>query len=178
MVNKLLPSPWMKSKLTTLLGDSSDGRKQLNSFPNRMVQVLVANEADRFLIISEIDSRMTVMLTEECVAQLASDDHSVSDLRHSMIRLVKYHFSTTIQCTGFRDEEKFSNQKITFPIVIQCSEVKYVGAFGVDIIEAPRDLNSDPDIAMQLKSLTYPALVERLACRQFPKKGFLPNSGL
>ena len=177
MVSKLVVE-WMQPKLSTLLGDSIDDRKSFNKLRPNYVQVLSANDVDRFLIASDGCNTMTVMLTSECIAQLAStDNYRVSDLRQCVVRLEKYHFSTCIKNCATRDEEKFADQKITFPVVIQCSQIKYIGAFGIDILGSPTDLNSDPEVAKSLNSLNYSALEERLGGRQFPRKGFLPNEG-
>ena len=178
MVNLLSLSPWMKPKLAALLGDSKDGRKQFHKFPPRNLQVILANDVDRFLIASDSENHVVVMLNTECIAQLVSQDCSISHLRQSLIRLEKYHFSTAIVNAGSRDEEKFASQGITFPVVIQCSQIKYIGGYGVDIINAPTDLNGDPDVANHLIGLNYSSLAERLGTRQFPTKGFLPDEGL
>lgn len=177
MINKLVVE-WMQPKLSTLLGDSIDDSKSFSKLRPNYVQVLSANDTDRFLIVSDGCNSMTVMLTTACIAKLATDEnYSVSDLRQSVVRLEKYHFSTCIKNAATRDEEKFAGQKITFPVVIQCSHIKYIGCFGIDILGSPTDLNSDPEVAKHLNSLNYSALEDRLGGRQFPKKGFLPNEG-
>ena len=94
-----------------------------------------------------------------------------------MVRLEKYHFSTCIKNAATRDEEKFDDQNITWPVVIQCSQVQYMRPSGIDILGLPTDLHSDREVAKHLNSLNYSALEERLGSRQFPRKGFLPNEG-
>ena len=62
MVNVVVVE-WMQPKLSTLLADSIHDRKNLSQFPPKYVQVLSANNDDRFLIASDGCNTMTVMLT-------------------------------------------------------------------------------------------------------------------
>ena len=62
MINKLVVE-WMQPKLSTLLGDSIDDSKSFSKLRPNYVQVLSANDTDRFLIASDGCNTMTVMLT-------------------------------------------------------------------------------------------------------------------
>lgn len=166
--------PWMKKRVLALL--SADSRKIAPSEGPRVVQVIACNTEVGTLTISDRDNFIIVMMTSDCIADI-SKENSILNLRHTSIKIERYHFSTVIQCVGSRDETKFVSQGISFPLTIQCDKLSALGGNDIEVAGRPVDINKDPDISTVRDGLTYIEMTERLSTKQFPEQRVLPNAG-
>eukprot|EP00596_Hydrurales_sp_CCMP1899_P000525 CAMPEP_0119034998 /NCGR_PEP_ID=MMETSP1177-20130426/1985_1 /TAXON_ID=2985 /ORGANISM="Ochromonas sp, Strain CCMP1899" /LENGTH=529 /DNA_ID=CAMNT_0006992851 /DNA_START=239 /DNA_END=1824 /DNA_ORIENTATION=+ len=139
----------------------------------RTVQVIRSIEKMGMLIINDKENSVIVMLTQNCMNDMAENEIAFSDLKNCLIKLEVYHFSTLMQNRGLRD---FSTQAVSMPIVIQCDKLTFLGGHDMQIIGEPCDLNKDPQSVLCFKQLNYNLLTERLGSRQFPEKNALPNA--
>jgi hypothetical protein len=164
----------MKKRILALL--SGDVRKITPSEGPKVVQVIACNTEVGTLTINDKDNFIIVMLTSDCIADI-NKENSISNLRHTSIKIDRYHFSTVIQCVGSRDETKFASQGISFPLTIQCDKLSVLGGADIEVAGQPVDINKDPDITEIRAGLTYIEMTKRLSEKQFPDRKVLPNSG-
>ena len=156
----------------SILGEPSFNRHQA-----KLVQVIDANASVGTIWVSDKSNFISVMLTPDCVTEIMKQYSNLSDLKHSFVKLVTYHFSTPIQSIKFQDETKFRGQNITFPLVIQCGQLDPVGGYGCAVLGNPSDINKDDDFSKLLRGMQHIDLATKLGVRQFPQWGSLPNIG-
>ena len=174
-----MPSAWMQKRLLDLLSKKINGLKISSQYipPPKVVQVLNCNEENRSLLISDKECHITLFLTSNCLDTLKEDDITFSSLRHCIIKLERYHFSTVTQSIGHRDEKKFASQGVTFPIALQSDKITFLGADDSDVLGEPHDLNSMKKVQDILSTMTYIEMTNKLRIKQFPNSDALPNSG-
>ena len=176
-MSKSLPIPWLRNTALELL--SINGK----SFPNhrpRAVQVIRTNEQLEFIVINDKENYVTVFLTAECLKDLREQQGIVrlTDLKNSVIKLEKFHFSSTLQSGGNRDVSKFDDHHVSHPFALQCSKLVVMGGDDCDVMGNPVDLNKDKNIRKELNTMNLSTMTQRLATKQFPQQKTLPNSGM
>ena len=107
---KTMPAPWVFNIITELLKDpaaqehsSSDDSTSFipPSGRPRVVQVLKVHQDENIMIVNDKKHSIAVFLSQNCVESfMKSSNQNINTLENSMIKLEKWHFSTTIQCLG------------------------------------------------------------------------------
>lgn len=169
--------PWLKPILQELLADGTLGRRRTTNHKHRSVQAIKSNEDFRYLIINDTDHYATLFLTPNCIEDMAQKEVTIMDLKNTVIKLEKYHFTTIIASVGSRDESKYQSLGISFPVAIQCDKLSLLGGDDVEVMGAPHDLNRDDDIKNIISKMEHCFMSRRLGMKQFPQMGLLPNAG-
>ena len=172
-----IPAPWIKKKVTSILGEPFANRHRVVTHQAKIVQVIDANASVGTIWVSDKNNSVAVMLTPDCVTELMKQHCNLSDIKYSFVKLVSYHFSTPIQGVNFDDEKKFLSQNITFPLVIQCSQLDPVGGYDCAVLGNPCDINKDEDFTKLLRGMRSIDVAAKLGVRQFPQWGSIPNRG-
>jgi hypothetical protein len=119
---------WLRSTMIHLISKTPDSSKSDGNFDQitcvRTVQVIRSNEQEGMLVINDKENSVLVMLTQNCMNDMAENEISFSDLKNCLIKLEVYHFSTFKQSRGLRD---FKSQTVTLPIVLQCDKLTFLG---------------------------------------------------
>jgi hypothetical protein len=99
---RTMPAPWVFNIITELLKDPT--QEPLDSEPccrPRVVQVLKVHQDENIIIINDKKHSIAVFLSQQCVESFVKcSNQNISSLENSMIKLEKWHFSTTVQCLG------------------------------------------------------------------------------
>ena len=180
-----MSAPWLRTTTLELLSDkvvvvANNKNNRNKSFANhrtRVVQVISTNADLELIGINDKFNHVTVMLTRECLEDLAEKGIQLSELKNTLVKLETYHFSTTIQCGGHRDERKFVQNHVSLPLALQCSKLSLLGADDCEILGEPVDINRDALVRECFSKLQFITMTQRLAAKQFPEQGVLPNSG-
>ena len=101
-----MPAPWVFNIVTELLNDP-DEKSSSNEVcipPTgrpRVVQVLKAHEEEKIIIVNDKKHFVAVFLSQNCVDSFTKNSQqNIGSLENSLIKLERWHFSTTIQCLG------------------------------------------------------------------------------
>lgn len=177
VMSKTMSQPWLKLGLLDYLAEGTLGRRNNARQKSKTVQVIQSNEEFKFLTINDKNNYFTVFLTSNCIDDMTEKEITFARLKHTLIKLNTYHFSTIVANIGSRDEKKFRSLGISYPLALQCDNLMYLGGDDSDTIGEPRDLNKDDDVAIVYTNLGYVIMAQRLAVKQFPTRGALPNYG-
>ena len=173
-MSKTMSQPWLK---LVLLDHLAEGRRNYVRPKSKTVQVIQSNEEFKFLTINDKKNYFTVFLTSDCIDNMVANEITFAGLKHTLIKLNTYHFSTIVANIGSRDERKFHSLGISYPLALQCDNLMYLGGDDSDTIGEPRDLNKDNDVACVYTKLGYVIMAQRLGMKQFPSRQILPNYG-
>jgi hypothetical protein len=178
-MSRSMPAPWLRPTLLDLITESKgrSKKKKHTTHGPRVVQVIRVIEPLDIIVVNDKENYVTVMLTKDCLDDMASEHLSLKDLNRSIIKMEQYHYSTVTHSCGLRDEKMFPQHMITYPIVLQCSKLASLGANDCEVIGEPRDLNKDPEIMAALGKMQFITMAKRLGTRQFPGQGVLPDAG-
>lgn len=135
---------------------------------SRIGQTLNVFVEEKILVVSDKLHCIAVFLTDECIDDFKTNygNRQIKSLRHSLVKLDKWHISTTIQCAGQRASTFQKEHNITFPIAIQCRKITCLEANDGVVIGDPIDVNQDPEMRAILSRLTYITIVSRFSERQ------------
>ena len=105
---KTMPAPWVFNIITELLKEPTQEGLDVESpglIPPsgrpKVVQVLKVHQEERIIVVNDKKHSVAVFLSKNCVESfIKSSNQIISSLENSMIKLEKWHFSTTIQCLG------------------------------------------------------------------------------
>ena len=109
---KTMPAPWVLNIVTELLRDPSEDLSSSSDLPSspvfippsgrpRVVQVLKVYSNNNIIIVNDKKHSVAVFLSNDCVDSFVKNSNqNLSSIESSMIKLERWHFSTTIQCLG------------------------------------------------------------------------------
>jgi hypothetical protein len=107
-----MPAPWVLNIVTELLRDPSEDLSSSSDLPSspvfippsgrpRVVQVLKVYSNNNIIIVNDKKHSVAVFLSNDCVDSFVKNSNqNLSSIESSMIKLERWHFSTTIQCLG------------------------------------------------------------------------------
>lgn len=106
---KTMPAPWVLNIIAELVKDESEEKLPSSISPGfippcgrpRVVQVVKVYQNENIIIVNDKKHSIAVFLSHHCVESfLKSSNQDISSIENSMIKLERWHFSTTIQCLG------------------------------------------------------------------------------
>jgi hypothetical protein len=172
-----LPAPWLLPVTSHLIKENFDKHMLENLLCRpRAVQVVSAYDNINCIVINDKKHKIAVALSPDCINRFRESHHeqSIVSLQNSIIKLEKWHFSTVVQCYG--NHYGAVAKILTFPLIVNCSQMSSLGAYDCCVIGSPSDINSDASVRKLLSEMTYGTLVERLSHRQFPNERQLPSA--
>lgn len=177
-----LSPPWIYPSIVSIFTDQPDEdldvyqSSQRFSCPPKTVHVIGYNTKLRALRVSDTKHSMYVFLTLYGFNEITKEI-SFPEINHCIIKLRHYHVSTVVQASGIRDPEDL--RAITFPLVINCSSVQYLGGNGGLDLQRQDEIHDINTVIKQqlLNNISYVKLYEKLLKSQFPDEKYLPDAG-
>jgi hypothetical protein len=101
-------------------------------FPTRVVQIINLNESLGVLIANDKETYISVLLTPDCICNLEEENIKLSALRHGLVKLEKFHFTSVVHALGRR---KLEDCRViaSLPLTIQCAKLMFLGANDTDV---------------------------------------------
>eukprot|EP01041_Mallomonas_annulata_P004255 gene4255-8471_t len=172
-----MSAPWIRPTVSGLLSGLADEHVSTIIHRPRIVQVLRASDEYGFIIISDKENYITVMLTKSCADEFKSSTHGrqLSSLRNSTVKVDNWHLSTVFQCGATRSISGLKNLGVTLPLAINCKRLIPLGAGDCCVAGRPQDIHEDKIVTELLEQQNYKTIVNKLVRFQFSTENMLPN---